>query len=106
MSFLVDMGVSDSGVSNLIKAVYHLLGLRTYLTSNGEGDPAPWTIPTGAKAAPGGRGHSHGPLSADSLPPRSPSLTKISKNSDPSPKPAKRVSGALKAKTMLWLMAM
>ena len=31
--FLSDLGVADSGVSQLIRAVYHLLGLRTYLTT-------------------------------------------------------------------------
>jgi len=47
--FLADMGVEDSGVSALIKAVYHLLGLRTYLTT-GEQETRAWTIPEGAKA--------------------------------------------------------
>ena len=31
--FLGEIGVTDSGVSALIRAVYHLLGLRTYLTT-------------------------------------------------------------------------
>ncbi len=47
--FLADMGVADSGVSNLIRAVYHLLGLRTFLTA-GEKESRAWTIPAGAKA--------------------------------------------------------
>lgn len=47
--FLADMGVKDSGVSALIKSVYHLLGLSTYLTT-GEKETRAWTIPTGAKA--------------------------------------------------------
>ena len=47
--FLADMGVEDSGVSSLIRAVYHLLGLSTYLTT-GEKESRAWTIPTGAKA--------------------------------------------------------
>ena len=47
--FLADMGVSDSGVSSLIKAVYHLLGLRTYLTT-GEKETRAWTITAEAKA--------------------------------------------------------
>jgi len=47
--FLADMGVTDSGVSALIKSVYHLLGLSTYLTT-GEKETRAWTIPTGAKA--------------------------------------------------------
>jgi GTP-binding protein YchF len=47
--FLADMGVSDSGCSNLIRAVYHLLGLRTYLTT-GEKETRAWPIPAGAKA--------------------------------------------------------
>ena len=47
--FLADMGVTDSGVSKLIKSVYHLLGLRTFLTT-GEKETRAWTIPSGAKA--------------------------------------------------------
>lgn len=47
--FLADMGVKDSGVSALIRAVYHLLGLRTYLTA-GPKETRAWTIPAGAKA--------------------------------------------------------
>jgi len=47
--FLQSLGVPGSGVSRLIKAVYHLLGLRTYLTSNEKATSA-WTIPAGAKA--------------------------------------------------------
>ncbi len=56
--FLTDMGVNDSGVSTLIKAVYHLLGLRTYLTT-GEKETRAWTIPAGAKA-PQAAGVIHG----------------------------------------------
>ncbi|MEM7012884.1 MAG: redox-regulated ATPase YchF [Verrucomicrobiota bacterium] len=47
--FLEDLGVTDSGVSKLIKAVYHLLGLRTYLTT-GEKETRAWTITAGDKA--------------------------------------------------------
>lgn len=47
--YLEALGVSDSGVSELIKAVYHLLGLRTYLTT-GVKETKAWTIPAGAKA--------------------------------------------------------
>lgn len=56
--FLADMGVADSGVSALIKSVYHLLGLRTYLTT-GEKETRAWTIPAGAKA-PQAAGVIHG----------------------------------------------
>lgn len=47
--FLESLGVQDSGVSDLIRAVYHLLGLRTYLTT-GVKETRAWTIPAGAKA--------------------------------------------------------
>ena len=47
--YLRDLGVQDSGVSDLIRAVYHLLGLRTYLTT-GPKETRAWTIPAGAKA--------------------------------------------------------
>lgn len=56
--FLADMGVTDSGVSSLIKAVYHLLGLRTYLTT-GEKETRAWTIREGMKA-PQAAGVIHG----------------------------------------------
>ncbi len=56
--FLADMGVTDSGVSDLIKAVYHLLGLRTYITT-GEQETRAWTITDGDKA-PAAAGVIHG----------------------------------------------
>ncbi|MCP5538338.1 MAG: redox-regulated ATPase YchF [Akkermansiaceae bacterium] len=56
--FLADMGITDSGVSTLIRAVYHLLGLRTYITS-GEKETRAWTIRHGDKA-PAAAGVIHG----------------------------------------------
>lgn len=47
--FLQDLGVKDSGVSELIRSVYQLLGLRTYLTT-GVKETRAWTITEGAKA--------------------------------------------------------
>ncbi len=47
--YLRDLGVRESGVGALIRAVYHLLGLRTYLTT-GEKETRAWTIHEGAKA--------------------------------------------------------
>jgi hypothetical protein len=47
--YLRDLGVKESGVGSLIRAVYHLLGLRTYLTT-GEKETRAWTIRTGDKA--------------------------------------------------------
>jgi len=47
--FLKDLGVADSGVSNLIKASYELLGLQTYFTA-GEKEVRAWTIHKGWKA--------------------------------------------------------
>jgi GTP-binding protein YchF len=49
VEYLRDLGVSGSGVSALIRAVYHLLGLRTYLTT-GEKETRAWTIRAGDKA--------------------------------------------------------
>jgi ribosome-binding ATPase YchF (GTP1/OBG family) len=49
LEFLREMGVNDSGVSSLIQAVYHLLGLRTYLTT-GVQETRAWTIHEGDKA--------------------------------------------------------
>lgn len=56
--FLADLGVTDSGVSQLIRAVFHLLGLCTYLTT-GEKETRAWTIVQGTKA-PGAAGVIHG----------------------------------------------
>ena len=47
--YFASLGVSDSGVGNLIKAVYALLGLRTYLTT-GKKETRAWTIHAGDKA--------------------------------------------------------
>jgi ribosome-binding ATPase len=47
--YLRDLGVEESGVGALIRAVYHLLGLRTYLTT-GEKETRAWTINAGDKA--------------------------------------------------------
>lgn len=47
--YLESLGVKQSGVGNLIKAAYHLLGLRTYLTT-GEKETRAWTIHAGDKA--------------------------------------------------------
>ena len=47
--FLAGLGVKDSGVSQLIRAAYHLLGLRTYLTT-GPKETRAWTIHAGDKA--------------------------------------------------------
>ncbi len=47
--YLRGLGVEDSGVNALIRAVYHLLGLRTYLTT-GEKETRAWTIHAGDKA--------------------------------------------------------
>jgi len=47
--FLKELGVSESGVGSLIRATYHLLGLRTYFTA-GEKEVRAWTIHTGDTA--------------------------------------------------------
>jgi ribosome-binding ATPase YchF (GTP1/OBG family) len=44
--YLSHLGVSESGVGTLIRAVYHLLGLRTFLTA-GEKQVRAWTIHAG-----------------------------------------------------------
>jgi GTP-binding protein YchF len=48
-AFLHDLGVQESGVGALIKATYHLLGLRTYFTA-GEKEVRAWTIHAGDTA--------------------------------------------------------
>ncbi len=47
--FLKDLGVTESGVGVLIRATYHLLGLRTYFTA-GEKEVRAWTIHNGDTA--------------------------------------------------------
>jgi hypothetical protein len=47
--FLSDLGVKESGVGQLIRAAYHLLGLRTYFTS-GPKETRAWTIRIGDTA--------------------------------------------------------
>jgi ribosome-binding ATPase len=49
LEYLRGIGVEDSGVNALIRAVYHLLGLRTFLTT-GEKETRAWTIHSGDKA--------------------------------------------------------
>ena len=47
--YLHDLGVEDSGINRMIKSVYKLLNLRTFITA-GEKEVHAWTIPAGAKA--------------------------------------------------------
>ena len=47
--YLQSHGVESSGVDNLIKAAYHMLGLMSFLTA-GEKEVRAWTIPVGTKA--------------------------------------------------------
>jgi GTP-binding protein YchF len=47
--YLQSHGVDSSGVDNLIKAAYHMLGLMSFLTA-GEKEVRAWTIPIGTKA--------------------------------------------------------
>jgi GTP-binding protein YchF len=48
-AFLKDLGVAESGMGSLIRATYHLLGLRTYFTA-GEKEVRAWTIHAGDTA--------------------------------------------------------
>jgi ribosome-binding ATPase YchF (GTP1/OBG family) len=50
LDYLRGLGVEDTGVHALIRAVYHLLGLRTFFTT-GEKETRAWTIHAGDKAA-------------------------------------------------------
>ncbi|MFD1362656.1 redox-regulated ATPase YchF [Lentibacillus salinarum] len=47
--FLNDLGITESGLDQLIKRSYHLLGLGTYFTA-GEPEVRAWTFPKGIKA--------------------------------------------------------
>jgi ribosome-binding ATPase YchF (GTP1/OBG family) len=50
LDYLRGLGVGDTGVHALIRSVYHLLGLRTFLTTS-EKESRAWTIHAGDKAA-------------------------------------------------------
>ncbi|GGM28546.1 ribosome-binding ATPase YchF [Paraliobacillus quinghaiensis] len=47
--FLEELGIAESGLDQLIKATYHLLGLATYFTA-GEQEVRAWTFVKGIKA--------------------------------------------------------
>lgn len=47
--YLAALGVKGSGVDNLIKSAYRLLGLMSFLTA-GEKEARAWTIPQGSRA--------------------------------------------------------
>ena len=47
--YLADLGLSESGLSRVIKAGYKLLGLKTFFTV-GPKEARAWTFPAGAKA--------------------------------------------------------
>ena len=47
--YLKDLGVESSGVGNMIKSAYKMLGLMSFLTA-GEKEVRAWTIPVGTKA--------------------------------------------------------
>lgn len=49
LDYLHSLGVSTSGVDQLIKSAYHLLGLMSFLTA-GEKEVRAWTIPQGTRA--------------------------------------------------------
>ncbi len=49
LEYLRGLGVEDSGVHALIRSAYHLLGLRTFLTT-GDKETRAWTIHAGEKA--------------------------------------------------------
>ncbi|XP_057795083.1 uncharacterized protein LOC131011316 isoform X2 [Salvia miltiorrhiza] len=49
IEYLTSLGVKESGLGNLIRATYSLLGLRTYFTS-GEKETKAWTIRAGMTA--------------------------------------------------------
>ncbi|XP_066332011.1 uncharacterized protein [Miscanthus floridulus] len=49
VEYLKSLGVAESGLGNLVKATYNLLGLRTYFTT-GEKETKAWTILSGMTA--------------------------------------------------------
>lgn len=53
LEYLKELGVDDSGIDRMIKTVYHLLNLRTFITA-GEKEVRAWTIVAGTKAPQAG----------------------------------------------------
>ena len=49
LAYLKELGIDDSGINRMIKSVYHLLDLRTFITA-GEKEVRAWTITKGTKA--------------------------------------------------------
>ena len=49
LEYLKELAVDDSGIDRMIKTVYHLLNLRTFITA-GEKEVRAWTIVAGTKA--------------------------------------------------------
>ena len=49
-AYLKELGVAESGLGQLIRATYHVLGLRTFFTFN-EKEVRAWTIHAGDTAA-------------------------------------------------------
>ena len=47
--YLADLGIQDSGIDRMIKSVYKLLDLLTFITA-GEKEVKAWTIQKGTKA--------------------------------------------------------
>jgi len=49
LAYMKELGIDDSGINRMIKTVYHLLDLRTFITA-GEKEVRAWTIQAGTKA--------------------------------------------------------
>jgi len=49
LAYMKELGIDDSGINRMIKSVYSLLNLRTFLTA-GEKEVRAWTIVAGTKA--------------------------------------------------------
>ena len=94
--YLRDLGVASSGVGSLIRAVYHLLGLRTYLTT-GEQETRAWTIRAGDKA-PAAAGVIHTDFERGFIAAETVHFDDLMRSA-PSPRPAKPASCASKARS-------
>ena len=94
--YLAGLGVAESGVGALIRAAYHLLGLRTYLTA-GEKEVRAWTIHAGDTAPRPPASSTRTSRRASSR--RRPFRTTISRPAARWPRPAKKGSCARRAAT-------
>ena len=96
--YLAHLGVAESGVGALIRAAYHLLGLRTFFTA-GEKEARAWTIHAGDTAPQAAAGVIHSDFERGFIKAETVALRRPASRRARSRPPARRASCARKART-------